>query len=68
MQTHIVGDPLQLQRQAKAAIGDEREGMRRVHRQRGQHRKHVGHEALFEPGAVARFEVDRVDHRDLGLG
>ena len=54
-----VADPLELQRQAEAAIGDERERMRRVDRERRQHREDLGHEALFEPGAVARLEIGR---------
>ena len=68
LQPDAVADPLQLQRQAEAAIGDKRKRMRRVDRQRRQHREDVGHEALFEPGAVARFEIGRLDDRDPGLG
>ena len=68
LQPHIVADPLELEGEAETAIGDERKRMGRIHRQRGQHRKDVGHEAPFEPGAVAGFEIGRLDHRDAGLG
>ena len=68
LQPHIVADPLELKRQAEAAVGDKRKGMGRIHRKRGQHRKDVGHEVAFEPGAVARFEIGRLDHGDAGLG
>ena len=63
LQTLSVTDPLELQRQAETAIGDKRKGMGRVDRQRGQDRKHIRHEPVFEPGAVAGFEIGRVDHR-----
>ena len=50
--------------EAETAIGDERKRVRRVHRQRGQHREDVGHEMVFEPGAVAGFEIGRLDDGD----
>ena len=68
LQPDAVADPLELQRQPEAAVGDERKRVRRVERQRRQHREQVGHEAFFEPGAVAGFEIGRRDHRDAGLG
>ena len=55
LQAHIVAEPLELQSEPEPAIDDKREGMRRIHRERRQHREDVGHKALFEPGAVARF-------------
>ncbi len=63
LQALAVADPLELQNQAKAPIGDKREGMRRIDRQRRQHRKHVGHELLFEPDAIARPKTVGLDHR-----
>ena len=68
LQPLAVADPVELQRQTEAAIGDKRKRMRRIERQRRQHREQIGHEALVEPGAVARFEIGRLDHRDPGLG
>ena len=62
LQTLSVADPFELQRQAETAIGDKRKGMGRVDSQRGQDRKHIRHEPVFEPGAVAGFEIGRVDH------
>ena len=55
-------------RETEAAICDERKRMRRIERQRRQYREQIGHETLFEPGPVARFEIGRLDNGDAGLG
>ena len=47
MKANIVADPLELERQAKAAIGDKRKWMGRIERQRRQDRKDLGHKAVF---------------------
>ena len=64
LQPLAVADPIELQRQTEAAIRDERKRVRRIERQRRQHRKQIGHEVLFEPGPVARFEIGRLDNGD----
>src|SRR5712671_3927023 len=49
LQPNTIADPLELQRQTKAAIGDKRERMSRINRERRQDRKDLGHEPVFEP-------------------
>src|SRR3984893_6759422 len=49
LQPNTIADPLELQRQSKAAIGDKRERMSRINRERRQDRKDLGHEPVFEP-------------------
>ena len=56
--------------QPEARIGNEREGMRRIDRERRQHRKHVAHEIGFEPAPVLSGEgaaVHEVDARPAQL-
>src|SRR5262249_54003336 len=65
LQPYTVVDPLKFQREAKAAVGDKRERMGRVERERRQNWKHLGHEAIFEPSAVAGLQIFRLDHADL---
>ena len=68
LQPLAVTHPVELQRQTEPAIGDKRKRVRRIERQRRQNRKQILHETLFEPGAVARFEISRFDDCDPGLG
>ena len=46
LQGALVADAFQLQRQAKAHVGDEGEGVRRVDRQRREHRENLRQEGL----------------------
>ena len=52
-------DARQLQRDREAEIGNERERMRRIDRERRQHRKDVMQEMVFEPGALLFGDVRR---------
>ncbi len=64
LHTVAVAQPLQLQRDAEAEIGDEGKGMRRIDGERCQHREYLRHEALFEPIAILGREVLGADHGD----
>jgi hypothetical protein len=58
----------QLQGDGEAEIGNERERMRRVDRERGQQRENVAEKIIFEPGFLRLGDVWGVDQRDAGLG
>ena len=68
VQRPSVALPLQLQRERKAEIGDERERMRRIDRQRRQYREDVLQEELVEPAVLARGQSAFSDDDDPGLG
>ena len=57
----------QAQHQHEAHVGDEREGVRRVDRQRGEHREDAFHEPGIEPEALAVAEAGGVAHDQAGL-
>ena len=57
-----------LQRDRKSEIGDERERMRRIDRERRQQRKHVREEIILEPRLLGLGDVGAVDQHDAGLG
>ena len=57
----------QLQRDREAEIGDERERMRRIDRQRRQHREDVAQEVVVEPGALLLGEIARRSTRTMPL-
>ncbi len=57
LQRAAVRQPLQLQRQGKARVRDERERMRRVDRQGRQHRKDVVQKMRFQMLQVARGQL-----------
>ena len=57
LQRAAVAAALQLQRQAKAGVGDEGKGMCRVNRQRGEQRKHLGQEMRLQELEVARGQL-----------
>ncbi len=57
-----------LQGDREAEIGNERERMRRIDRERGQQRKNVGEEIVFEPGLLRLGDVRTVDQHDAGIG
>ena len=57
---------LQLEDQAEALVGDEREGVRGVDRLRGQHREDLLAEMLVEPGL--RLGVERLVADDVHAG
>ena len=61
LKPNIVADPLELERQAEPAIGDKRKRMSRVERQRRQDRKDLGHKPVFEPLAITRLQIARID-------
>ena len=67
LKANIVADPLELERQAESAIGDKRKWMCRVERQRGQDREDLGHKTIFEPRAITRFQLARIDDADPGF-
>ena len=56
-----------LQRDGEAEIGNERERMRRIDRQRGQHREDVLQEMIVEPGLLGLGDVGAVDQDDVFL-
>src|SRR5262249_15454091 len=62
-----VADARELQRDAEAEIGNERERMRRVDRERRQHREDVIEEVILEPGALRLGEITAVDQDDALL-
>ena len=49
----------ELQRDREAEIGNERERMRRIDRQRRQHRKDVAEEIVLQPGAFRLRQIRR---------
>ena len=59
-----VADARQLQRDREAEIGNERERMRRIDRERRQHRKDVMQEMIFEPDLLLLGDVGAVDQHD----
>jgi hypothetical protein len=59
-----IGDPLEIQHQRQPAIGDEGEGMRRVQRQGGHHRKDLGQEMLLHRRQVVAGQVTGLDDMD----
>ena len=56
----------QPERQHQAHVRDERKGMGRVDRERGQHREDPLHEPGLEPGAVGGGELHRLEHDQPG--
>jgi hypothetical protein len=59
-----VGGPRELQRDGEAQIGNKRERVRRVDRQRRQHGKNVAEEMIFEPGPLLFGQLRTIDQRD----
>ena len=53
--------------EAEAEVGDEREGMRRIARDRGEDGKHLLHEVLVEPDPFLVTELRLVEHVDSRL-
>ena len=67
----VVGVALELEREGEAEVGNERERVRRVDRQRRQHREDVEEEIVLQPLAVAgrqRGDVADDDPRLFELG
>src|SRR4029077_19516783 len=62
-----VGYPRQLQCHGEAEIGNEREGMRRVDRQRRQQRKNAVEEVILDPGPFGFGDVTAVNELDTDL-
>ena len=63
-----VGDPRQLQRDGEAEARDEREGMRRIDRQRRQQREDVVEEMILDPGSLGLGDIAAIDENDADLG
>ena len=63
-----VGDPRQMQRDGEAEARDEREGMRRIDRERRQQRKNVVEEVILDPGPLGLGDVAAVDQNDADVG
>ena len=63
-----VGYPRQLQRHGEAETRDEREGMRRVDRQRRQQREDIVEEMVLDPGALGLGDVAAVNEDDADVG
>ena len=57
----------QLQGHREAEIGNERERMRRIDRERRQQRENVREEIIFEPGLFRLADIGTVDQYDAGL-
>ena len=57
----------QLQRDREAEIGNERERMRRIDRQRRQQREHLAKEVILQPGLFLARHLRTVDQHDAGL-
>ena len=58
----------QLQGDGGAEIGNERERMRRIDRERRQQRKNVGKEIILEPCLFRLGDLGTVDQHDAGFG
>src|SRR5438552_665757 len=56
-----------LQRDGETEIGDERERMRRIDRQRRQYREDVVEEMVFQPGLFGLGDFGAVDQDDIFL-
>ena len=63
----VVGVALELERKGEAEVGNERERVRRVDRQRRQHREDVEEEIVLQPLAVASRERGDVADDDPRL-
>ena len=61
-------DPRQMQRDGEAEARDEREGMRRIDRQRRQQREDVVEEVILDPAPLRLGDVVAVDQHDARLG
>src|SRR6185503_2471940 len=55
----------ELKRDREAEIGNEWKRMRRIDRQRRQHRENVLQEIIFEPGAVGLLQAVGFDQHDV---
>ena len=58
----------ELKPEREAEIGDERERMRRVDRDRREHREDVAEEMILEPGALGLGQLLGLKHMDAGIG
>ena len=57
-----------MQRDGKSEAWDEREGMRRIDRERRQQREDVVEEMILDPGSFGLGDVAAVDQNDADLG
>ena len=58
----------ELKRDREAEIGDERERMRRIDRQRREQRKHLPEEMVLQPGLFLLGQIRTVDQHDARCG
>ena len=58
----------ELQRDREAEIGDERERMRRIDRQRREQREHLTQEVILQPGLFLPGHIRTVDQHDARRG
>ncbi len=58
----------ELQRDREAEIGDERERMRRVDRERREQREHLTQEVILQPGLFLPGHIRSVNQRDFRRG
>ena len=58
----------ELQRDGEAKIGNERERMRRIDRERREQREHVGEEVILQPVLVGLLHLGAANQGDAGSG
>ena len=63
-----VGSARQMQRDGEAEARNEREGMRRIDRERRQQRENVVEEVILDPGPLGLGDVLAVDQDDADVG
>ena len=66
MQALPVRHPVEVEREREAEVGNERERMGRIDRQRGQDREHELLEIAHQPFDLGRREVGRLGDHDAG--
>ena len=57
-----------MQRHGKSEARDEREGMRRIDRQRRQQRENIVEEMILDPGSLGLGDIAAIDQNDADLG
>ena len=67
MELSPIGHALQIEGQREAEVGDEREGMRRVDRERCQDREDMLQEIILQPLALGFRKAARLHDDDLGF-
>ncbi len=57
-----------MQRDGESEARDEREGMRRIDRERRQQRENVVEEMILDPGPLGLGDIAAIDENDADLG